>query len=1307
LSSSVTAGLKPRWLPPKPDRIEHVDSTKFDRDCLTIKFVEGSYVRLRGGKLVSLSGYDLTQFNEIIRTYRTKSISRLFSRPENLLDQERIRGQRRSGKKLADLNLYYRIILDSTEAPEQVIESLLKLEIIEDAHANPIPKPQDDIDPETPDFTEEQGYLYEAPGGINAPAAWEIEGGMGESVKIIDIDIGFLFEHEDQKEPFFLQPEDADHSGHGVAATGVVISGNNEYGTTGICPDAEIGGYVVSVWFEGWPNIARAINEAADALDEGDILFLVVGAGAQGAEQLPIEYYQENFDAIETAVANGIIVVECASNGNENLDREFFEGRFDPENRHSGAILVGAGTPPSGNFGPDRSRCDFSNYGRRVDLQAWGREVTTTGGNMNRFYPDGDLRQAYTSSFSGTSSATPIVSGAVACIQGIYKASTNGAMVLSGAEILEILKETGTPQNEEGRQGNIGPRPNLAEAIRLIPSYSSQLYGTVTDAETDEPLVDAVVTTDYGFQSESDNMGNWQIDDALADVEFSITCFKQGYNDSTYFEMLIAEDDTIEINFDLLHPEFTPSDEDLDAELSVPDQIDLPFEVTNTGNGPLTWRAEERLRGDANAQPWELRRQYHIGQTLDDSRLQSVAFINDRFYVAGSNNRDPKIYVLNREGAQINQFPQFGVEGGYGYKDLAFDGELIYGSGTISIYAFTPEGELVSEIEGPFNPNNNFAYDTDREHLWVSSTTSDIIGIDRDGNAIAELDRLRLRIYGLAYWSDDPDGYPLYIYHQDREIADQIVTKMNPDNNDTIFVAALQPEGGGTPSAAYVSNQFDVYSSVFMTVSNRGADDRIDIWQIDSRRDWFEINPTNGTINAEESEDFFLNLNSTGLPEDMRFEAEIRFYHNAIGEEFNLPIALDVLSRIRSMELDLVEGWNMISINVTPEDLDIRDIASPIVETGQLILMKNGLGQFYLPEQNFCNIDHWNVADGYQVKVTEGLHWNITGDPVDSETPIPLRQGWNISAYFPRQPIPAPVAFAGIADIMEISKDGFGNFYSPEFGFSNMGNLIEGQGYQLKMTRSSELVYQQDEELAAVGINVPNPEYFTTVKPTDADMSVLLLCGTAMSGNEIAAYTSGSRLVGSGRINSDGRCGLAIWGDDPTTEAIDGAIHGETFTLKLYRSPGSRTRGMLAGNFGKLRDFPGFKNPGYLTGSNTAEDLIIEKFHKGDELKFEKDSFIVLDAATSQIVHEFYLTKNYPNPFNSTTTLTYGIPETANVSINIYDISGRFVESLVNGRIKPGHHKVTWSAHEAPTGVYIVRCVAGGKKESMKVALIR
>jgi len=802
---------------------------------------------------------------------------------------------------------------------------------------------------------------------------------------------------------------------------------------------------------------------------------------------------------------------------------------------------------------------------------------------------------------------------------------------------------------------------------------SGLLYGRVTDAATNEGIEGAIVFTEHGFTANSDENGNWRINDALAEVPFDITVVAQGYNDSTLTDLELEEDGELEINFALLHPEFMPSHEDLGAELEVDEAIELEFEIENTGNGPLHWRAEEQLRGDANADPWELRRQYMVGDSTGDSRIQGVIFIEDRFYVAGSNDRDARIYIFDREGNQIDQFEQFGGGGIHGIRDMAWDGEWIWGSGEETIYAFTPEGELMREFEGPYRYNHYFAWDTDREILWVTSTTSNIIGLDREGNVVAELNRRGLRQYGLAYWPDDPDGYPLYIIHKITDVADQIVHKMNPENGDTSFVCILEAEDAAT--AAYITNQFDVYSWVYMVLTNDGADDRIDVLQLDARRDWFGLDPTTGTINPGDTQQFTLELDATDLP-TVRFEADLVFYHNADDGEFILPVALDVLGGRRNLNLELNEGWNLISINAEPDNLDVTEIVRPLTDAGILLMVKNGNGQFYLPERDFINIDHWEVSEGYQFYVTDPAQLQIQGAVIPSDQPIDLEAGWNMSAYFPRQPVDAMIALAGIVEHLALAKDGGGRFYLPEFNFSNMGEMREGQGYQYKLNEAARLVYQLGDNVAATTPIVQvKPEHYNPVAASDANMSILILGDPSNIDWEIGVYTQSGVLIGAGGFDASGRCGLAAWGDNTVTGNVDGADTGEPLSFKLWNGESE-----FEVELDPLKGEPVWKADGTYVGQILNSDSTPVKFG----------------------IHD-----SYPNPANGPVRLTFGLEEDGYTMLRVFDLAGRKVTDLVNRRVPAGYHHAVWNTDLISSGIYLIRLEAAGQVNTTKVAVLK
>jgi|GEM_PF-4736550 len=83
------------------------------------------------------------------------------------------------------------------------------------------------------------------------------------------------------------------------------------------------------------------------------------------------------------------------------------------------------------------------------------------------------------------------------------------------------------------------------------------------------------------------------------------------------------------------------------------------------------------------------------------------------------------------------------------------------------------------------------------------------------------------------------------------------------------------------------------------------------------------------------------------------------------------------------------------------------------------------------------------------------------------------------------------------------------------------------------------------------------------------------------------------------------------------------------------------------------------------------------------------------------------LLESYPNPFNSITRLNYGLPETGLVSISVYDITGRLIETLIDRRQVAGYHSVTWNAKSASSGLYIVRMKADGFNKVQKIVLTK
>jgi subtilisin family serine protease len=330
-------------------------------------------------------------------------------------------------------------------------------------------------------FEPAQGYLDSPPNGIGAIEAWQKHGSTGKGITICDIEGNWNFNHEDL--PSFthiggMLVNDLGWRNHGTAVLGEMVSKPGRAGTVGISHGARA--VVHSAFIDGVWNAAGAIAAATARLNAGDVILIELQATGPNGKYVAMQYWDANFSAIRAAVDKGICVVEAAGNGDENFDLPIFSGTG--LQKDSGAIVVGAGIPPTNHFdyfGPDwgfpqyswignpRSRIWFSNYGKIVNVQAWGWHVTSTGYGDAQGHASED--RWYTVRFSGTSSASPIVTGCVACIQGHAKASQG--QPLSPAKVRSILMSTGTAQ-ESGPgvplSQRIGPQPNLIKALAAV-----------------------------------------------------------------------------------------------------------------------------------------------------------------------------------------------------------------------------------------------------------------------------------------------------------------------------------------------------------------------------------------------------------------------------------------------------------------------------------------------------------------------------------------------------------------------------------------------------------------------------------------------------------------------------------------------------------------------------------------------------------------------------------------------------------------------------------------------------------------------
>ncbi len=451
--------------------VSSVDPARYDTNRIRVKFKDDLPVRLRNGQLTDVGDGAMKQAMSLARALTLEGAVwyREHTLPETKLAQLRETAQRNLGRVLADLNTSFILRLPEGRDPVQVMALLSALPSVESVE--PMPRV---FVPTPPNLEPQQGYLNAAPDGVNARSAWSVPGGTGAGVQVADIEGDWNLNHADLSAtligPTPQDPDPAHYANHGTAVLGIMGGHNNGWGVTGIAFDSTY--YVASVFFA--EHVAGAITTALSVLAAGDVLVLEleIQGPEPNASMVPIEWFESAYDAIQVAVGNGVIVVEAAGNGNQNLDDPKFNDGHAPflPGHDSGAILVGAGGPPGFPEGK-RARESFSDYGSRVDLQGWGDWIYTTGYG-DKYWQEG-TNFLYTGGFGGTSGATPMVAGACAALQGAYRAHYVGSS-LSPDTMRTLLQLTGSPQLDGVHPAteHIGPLPDLAAALTLaLPTW--------------------------------------------------------------------------------------------------------------------------------------------------------------------------------------------------------------------------------------------------------------------------------------------------------------------------------------------------------------------------------------------------------------------------------------------------------------------------------------------------------------------------------------------------------------------------------------------------------------------------------------------------------------------------------------------------------------------------------------------------------------------------------------------------------------------------------------------------------------------
>jgi hypothetical protein len=156
----------------------------------------------------------------------------------------------------------------------------------------------------------------------------------------------------------------------------------------------------------------------------------------------------------------------------------------------------------------------------------------------------------------------------------------------------------------------------------------------------------------------------------------------------------------------------------------------------------------------------------------------------------------------------------------------------------------------------------------------------------------------------------------------------------------------------------------------------------------------------------------------------------------------------------------------------------------------------------------------------------------------------------------------------------------------------------------------------------------------------------------------------------------------------------------------MFSLQGDKIIDINSGNIANIVEFQ-FESVDNFIGTSSVElkDITVAGEH-GEELTVLSSSFDVdMSGASTPVKTE--LKGNFPNPFNPTTQINFNLSQSGEVSLVIYDIMGREVETLVNGFMDAKSYDITWDASNVASGRYLAKLTAPGYSDTITMTLLK
>ncbi len=375
---------------------------------------------------------------------------------------------------------------------------------------------------------------------------------------------------------------------------------------------------------------------------------------------------------------------------------------------------------------------------------------------------------------------------------------------------------------------------------------------------------------------------------------------------------------------------------------------------------------------------------------------------------------------------------------------------------------------------------------------------------------------------------------------------------------------------------------------------------------------------------------------------------------------------------------DVVDGWNLVSLKVAPPD------------PRKVVLFPNAKSSafWYLAGSGYIVSDSLRVGRGYWMKFSGPQLTPYSGDSIAADS-VTVRAGWNLIGS-----ISGAVSVSGITQLPP------GIVISPYFGYSGgyfvAATLQPGKGYWVKVSADGKLVLHSGPEATPLtadpGERLRESTILTLADAAGRNQTLYLSASPAHSGEPEFIMPPPAPEGGFDARFSTGR--MVETAPQGTSGEIPILVSSDAYPVSVtweVRSELARTSLVIDNRVVEIAG----------TGSATIG-------HAGSRVALR------LGSGQAQAPGEFALLPNYPNPFNPTTRISYVLAGPSVVTLEVSDIAGRTVATVIKGELKgAGKHETEFNADGLPSGVYFYRIIAeprsagqGGKFQAVRKMLL-